>query len=350
VLTDASDAHIDGGTINATGAVDVTSTSSNAVTTKADSSSTNTPTAAVGAGIAAAANVVVLNSQAYLSGDTVFGIDTTAVNVGASMPDGKTNTFSVTAISGASSGAFGASGAFAMGVTVTDSHAYLAAGSSFDGGANNADLNLEAVNRTSNTVKATAQKKGATGFGAGGSLALNVGVNKAIAEVDGTATLTDIGSLSLIAEGEHALDTTAEAGSSGDIALTPAVALSVGVNETKALLPDGIDLVLASGLAMRASHSGTTKSRANANAAGKNAGFGVGVALNVAVDDALAEMDRNVISMSGDTVIEAHNLSNATSSATASALGGQAPTPAGGDPAPTQRLPGAIPHQRQTIR
>ena len=79
-------------------------------------------------------------------------------------------------------------------------------------------------------------------------------------------------------------------GSAGDVAITPAVALTVGVNQTKALLHDGTALALAGGLTLRARHSGTSRSRANANAAGKNAGFGVAAGLTVAVDRALAEM------------------------------------------------------------
>ncbi|WP_300673994.1 DUF4347 domain-containing protein, partial [Desulfoluna sp.] len=214
VLSDRNDAHIHATDaskmIDVTGAVDVRAISAHSITTKADSSSVETPSASVfGGGIAAAVNVADLTNHAYLKGAPVFGAGTTAVNVKATMPADTTHTFSATAISGASSGAFGASGAFAMGVTVSDSHAWLAAGTEFHGGANTADLNLEAVNRTSSTVTATAQKTGATGFGAGGSLALNVGKNVTLAEIDKTAFLSDVGALSLLAEGEHGLDTTA---------------------------------------------------------------------------------------------------------------------------------------------
>ena len=296
VLTDINDAHINAtdasNIIDATGAVDVAAITSNTVTTKADSSSTNTPTAVVGAGLAAAANIIVIDSKAYLAGSPVFGADTTAITVRTAMPTASTNTFSATATSGASSGAFGANGAFAMGVSVLGTYAYLDAGAQLDAGG--ADLSLAAVNKSSSTVKAMAQKEGATGFGAGGSLALNVGVNTTRAEIDGTATLTNAGAPALTAQGEHTLDTTADAGSAGDIALTPAVALTVGVNQTEALLPDGTAVMLAGGLILRANHSGAATTRANASAAGRGAGFGAGIGLTVAVDRAVAEMDRDV--------------------------------------------------------
>jgi hypothetical protein len=201
--------------------------------------------------------------------------------------DGK-HTFGATAISGAGASEFGAAGAFALNVSVTGSEAYLAQNSSVNAGddGNRGDVTLTAVNRSDSTVLATAlqtsdgsedeetdgTEDGATAlqtsdgsedeetdgtedggsFGLGGSFALNVGVNTARAEIAGGATLTGAGALSLAATGEHALTTTAEAGAGGDLAISPAVALGVGVNQTWATLPDGDALVLGGGLSLSA--------------------------------------------------------------------------------------------------
>ncbi len=328
VLVDSNEAYVNASdaakVINASGEIDVKAIASHQATTLADSSSTNTPTALVGLGVAAAANVIVVDNTAYLSGDPVIA-GATKLSVTASMPEGKTNTFEVEAISGAGSGGLGGSGSFGLSVLVSGAHAYLDIGTRLLAG--DADLILNSVNRTISTVKVTAQKQGATGFGAGGSLALNVGVNTTRSEITGTSLLSNIGALTLTAEGKHLLDTTADAGAAGAVAITPAAALTVAVNNTEALVADGTAMVLAGGLTMRANHTGSAKTRANAAAAGKSAGFGVAFGLTVVGDHALATLGRDLTSTSGDTLIEAHTLSDAHTTAIASALGAK---PSGG--------------------
>ena len=184
---------------------------------------------------------------------------------------------------------------------------------------------------------------GSTGIGIGGAFALNVGVNSARAEIEGddpntvgideSAKLTNAGALSLSAIGDHTLTTTAEAGAGGAVAISPAIALGVGVNLTRALLPDGEGLSTDGDLTLSAMHTGSTITRAEADAAGEKAGFGVGFGLTVAVDQALAELDRDVTSACGNAVIKAHTLSDASTTANASALGAKPPAAGSTGPA-----------------
>ena len=170
-----------------------------------------------------------------------------------------------------------------------------------------------------------------------------MGVNSARAEIEGddpdtvgideSAKLTNAGALSLSAIGDHTLTTTAEAGAGGAVAISPAIALGVGVNLTRALLPDGEDLSTDGDLTLSAMHTGSTITRAEADAAGEKAGFGVGFGLTVAVDQALAELDRDVTSASGNAVIKAHTLSDASTTANASALGAKPPAAGSTGPA-----------------
>ncbi|MBA3030402.1 MAG: DUF4347 domain-containing protein, partial [Desulfobacteraceae bacterium] len=327
VLTQNTDAHIqaDDGAINST-AVTVATESAGSVTTKADASSTNTPSATVGGGIAAAGNIIVTTNEAYISGSATF-TGATSITVKAGMAEDTTHTSSVTAVSGASSGSFGGAGAFGLNVSTNTTSAFLGSDSDLNlGGAN---LSLDAVNRTSNTVLATGTQAGTGGFGAGGSLALNIGVNNTLAEILGTTALTGINALGLTALGEHTQSTTSEAGAGGDVALSPAIALAVAVNETSALLPQGNTLLLAGGLVLTATHSSSQTTRAKADAAGKSAGFGVGLALTVDVENAMAQLDRNVTSGSGNASITASSKVDANTMATASSAGEKTPDSTG---------------------
>ncbi|MGR8920412.1 MAG: DUF4347 domain-containing protein, partial [Gammaproteobacteria bacterium] len=298
VLTDTTEARLDatgGSVIDVGGTVDVAAVTLNSVTTKADGSTVGSGSAGssvAGAGVAAAANVIVADTDAWIGGTPTFGNDVTAVNVTAGMKSDGKHAYDVKATSGTSAGVFGASGAFAMTVAVQDALATVAEGSTVTMAGDGADLSLEAVNRSTSAVEAGAQKQGATGIGAGGSFALNVGVNTTRALLPGDAALVGGDALSLTATGDHALTTKADAGSAGDAALTPAIALTTAVNQTEALLPHGADLALGGGLVLRATHAGAASSRANAAAAGRAAGCGIGIGLNGAVDEAIAELAR----------------------------------------------------------
>ncbi len=333
VVTNNTNAHINAtdGTkvINGNGSVNVATEVDNSVATKADGSSTNTPSAVIGGGLAAAGNVIVVDNQAYLSGTPDFdGFE--AINVTASMADSKKNVSDVQALSGASSGSFGASGAFALNVAVSASSATIFTGSTVDAGG--ADLSLEAINRSSNTVLATGKQEGTAGVGIGGSMALNIGINSAKAEIPGDVLLDDLSALSLSAEGDHILKTTAEAGGGGDVAVSPAIALAVGVNQTEALLPVGDALTLAGGLVLQAMHSSSQTTRGAADAAGASAGFGIGFGLTVGVDKALARLDRDVTSLSGDATVKAYSMVDTNTTGTASSAGAKPPATTG-DPA-----------------
>ena len=271
------------------------------------------------------------------------------------------HSFGAIAVSGASGGSFGLSGSFAINVSVTNSEAYVAEGSTLNVGnaGNYGNVLLNAENRSSSLVSATAQgdartaaasatgsttsttttgtttgettsgpssdRQKNTNVGMGGSVAVNVGVNSAKSEIAGGAELTGAGDLALKAKGDHALSTTAKAGAGGTIAITPSAAITVGVNTTEAILPDGEGLVIDGGLTLSAEHKGSTSSTAASDAVGKDAGVGLSLAVNVGVDLARAELDRDVTSTgTGNAVIEASTISDSLSSATGGARGSAA--------------------------
>ena len=330
VLTQTTDAHITGagGSITSSGEVSVATESASAVTTLADASSTNTPSANIGGGIAGASNIIVTSNKAYLSGDVDF-VDATGVTVSGGMADDTTHSSSVTAISGASSGVFGGAGAFALNVSTNSTLASVLAGSDLDLGG--ADLTLETENVTSNSVTATGTQSATAGFGVGGSLAANIVINDSIAEIAGDASLANLGGLSLTALGAHTQSTTAEAGAGGDAAVSPAIALGVGVNETAALLSAGEALALTGGLVLSATHSSSQTTKGQADAAGESAGFGIGFGLTVDVENSTARLDRSVTSSSGDATISATSLVDVVTSSTASSAGESSAGDANGD-------------------
>jgi len=146
--------------------------------------------------------------------------------------------------------------------------------------------------------------------------------------IAGGASLTGANNLGLIATGSHALSTHAKAGAGGSIAITPSGAITVAVNQTTARLPKGEALDIAGGLTLSANHSGATSAIAESDATGKDAGVGLSLAVNTGVELSQAHLNRDVISRSGTVTIEAHNITDTSSSAKAGARGAPAP-PAG---------------------
>ena len=92
------------------------------------------------------------------------------------------------------------------------------------------DVTLTAENTSSNTATAKADATGGT-IGVGASVALNIAANNASrAEVEDTVVLVNAKDLTLSASGDHAMVTTASAGSAGSVSVSPSIALSVAVN------------------------------------------------------------------------------------------------------------------------
>ena len=65
------------------------------------------------------------------------------------------------------------------------------------------------------------------GFGMGGSVAITLVTDRALAEVQDAVVLGTLGGLTLEATGGHSSDTAAKAGAKGSIALAPAVAITI---------------------------------------------------------------------------------------------------------------------------
>ena len=216
-----------------------------------------------------------------------------------------------------------------------ESRAVIGSASSVDAG--DGDVEIEAENRTHSRVSASSKAtvlggdSDSTSVGVGASLALNVGVHIARAEINDAAILLNPASLSVKATGEHDMESAVIAGSAGDIAVSPAVAINLGVNITRARIgtdDSGNLTVLDSGtgtVEVIASHKNKTKAEGNAAAAGDKAAIGATLAAAVAIDVVDAGIDRDLEIRDpvtdGSVTITAHSNIDNRAEAKASAKG-----------------------------
>jgi hypothetical protein len=118
------------------------------------------------------------------------------------------------------------------------------------------------------------------------------------------------------------MTTTAEAGSAGGTAVSPAVALSFPTNTTFARIGAGGSMTITGPLTASADHRGSTTTTADGQAAGSSVGVGGAVAVTVAHDKAFAVSDRN-LTTTGTVTFSAHSASISHTTAKAGANGTQ---------------------------
>lgn len=292
----------------------------------------STTSVGIGAGISVnlvkSANEASIGRNAKVSGN--------GLTLEAKMTDVKgdgsdlVNTLDAEAKSGAGSSKVGLAGSLALNIADTSSQALIKTGAQVDAGGG--AVSLSADDRTSTTGKALpADGGGASGgkVGIGASVAVNVIANRSIAEVQDSATLTDLGALDIAASGDHAVDTEVEAGASGGIAITPAVALAIVNNTTTARLGTGATLVNPGSVTLSVEHTSTTTTSAKGSAQGDKAAVGAAVGIVLLNDVASATLERDIDTASGAVSVSAHASSASSNTATASAVGGKSDDDAG---------------------
>jgi hypothetical protein len=322
----------DGGNINAAGLLKLSSSNNTDGQALSDGSAVgSTTTVGIGAGVSV--NLVKSVNEASIGQNatvTAKGVTLEALMtpIGSGGSD-VTNTLDAEAISGAGSSKVGLAGSLALNIIDTSSEALVKTGASVN--ALGGDISLNAVDNSSTTGKALPAGGGASGgkVGIGASVTVNIVANRAEANVQDTAQLTNPGGVSLTASGVYAVDSEAEAGAAGGVAITPVLALALVNNTTSAYLGTGNDLVNPGAVTITADHASTTTTSAKGSTQGGKAAIGAAVGIVLLNDVAQAETDRNITGATGDITIAAHASSASTNNATASAVGGKSTDDAG---------------------
>jgi hypothetical protein len=262
------------------GALTVEATTTYSDSAVADGTAVNTKAGVAGV---VAINVSRPTAEAIIAGSATAA----AVQITATV-SGQTD---VTADSGEGSTDVGVAGALALNIPAAASHAAVAAGGSvtLTGPPATSDVTVQATTTVSHD-NATADGK-ALGFaktGVGASVALDIPGNGAAAEVSGSVTSPH--QVTVSADGDYTATATAAAGATGGTITAPALSLAVPHNTTLALI--GAAAVVSAGAMMlvRASHRGTSTSRARGDTAGSDVAVGAALAVGVGLDDDEAEV------------------------------------------------------------
>ena len=287
----------------------------------------------VGIGAGVAVNVVKVKNDATLGvaahsvgGLTVeaLSLDVAKLMANPSSTDTLSDDFLASATSGAGGSKVGVAGSLALNLIDTQSTARIADGATVAVTGAGA-VTLSADNRTNTTAEAKPTGGGASGgtVGLGASVGLNIIANRSVAELGDGANLTGAGDVALSASATHEITTTAEAGSSGGVSLTPVLALSLTNNTTTARLGTGGVLSTTGAVSVAAAQSATTTTTAKAEAAGSKAAIGVSLALALIDDQVLSTTDRDVTTAGAASTVtfSAIGASSSTLGAVASAAG-----------------------------
>src|SRR5271167_2245770 len=163
-------------------------------------------------------------------------------------------------------------------------------------------------------------------LGIGASIAVNYGQNSTLAYIESGATVTGANNVTLTANSQNTMATTAENGAAATgIAVTPVIAVSVADDTTAATLGNGgIGGTLTITGAFQASSSLTDSVQTIATGnttAGGSVGVGISIALSIVNDSSQATTTENLIAMGGAAAFMSSAISGSESNATASTAG-----------------------------
>lgn len=280
--------------LKTSGAVSVTTQSTNSATLVADGSAVESD---VGVGVAVGINLAHITNDAVVAqqiGATGAGVAGLSVSAGMNGVDA-VNAFSTSATSGAGAKNVGIAGSFAVNLIDTQASAVIGS-DSLVYLAGNGSVALIADSATEVSGEALPSGDGASGdsVGVGASVAMNIVANRTVAEIGDNAAVTGAGDVSLAAASAHSNSATANAGSAGGISITPALALSLINNTTTAQLGSGPALVASGSVTLLAIQQSTTKTLSSGEAAGGTAAIGAALSLAIIDDIVIATTARNI--------------------------------------------------------
>ncbi len=285
---------------------------------------TETGSARVGVGAAVALNLVDMSADATIQSSAAqpTTIDAQGVTVNAGMRGASPmNTFGAAAISGAGADDIGLAGAVAINIVQDASQALIETGASV--AANGGDLSVTSENNATHTTYA--QPAGtATGgsLGIGASLGLNIVNVTTKSEIQDGAVVTDAGNVTVTADSSQTIDTWAENGAAGKVAIGAGIAIAIADVQTTARIGSAPQTLDASGdLAIGATGAFSVNSLANsATKAGATVGLGASVVVNVTQDSVMAALARDV-QAGGAVSVNAAGISSSQATAVASSEG-----------------------------
>ncbi|SEK85157.1 hypothetical protein SAMN04488032_107109 [Pacificibacter marinus] len=317
-LTSTTTATMDSGRASdISGTASINTLTSNIAAVTADGSAVDST---VGVGVAVGINIAKVRNDATLGGQ---GISTGSLAVSAAMSAGGSNSFTTKATSGAGGTNVGVAGSLAVNLVDTQSQATISASApvAISGG----DVTISASDESVSSTEALPDTTGATGkVGVGASVAINIVANRTTATVANGTALTTPGSITLSAASIHEITTKAEAGSSGGISITPALALSLVNNTTTAQLGTSATAQQSSGdINVLASQKATEETTASGIAAGSKAAIGAAVAVAL-VNDTVSATTLRDLNAANNVTLRSWGASLNTLEATASASGSEA--------------------------
>ena len=309
------------GAITTDGTLTISAQSSDSVTIEADGSST--ASSGTGVGVAVAFGLELATVRAAIEAGNLTATD--GIDVSATMAAG--DTFSVTAESGSGDGAqFQVAGSLA--IHILDTTVEAVASGSID--LNGSDLTLTATSTTSAVTHAVPNgtPNVAADKGVGLSVALYIGDNTTTAAILDSATLTNVGDLTLTATGSHTDDTKAEAGAGGDgsFGLGGAIAIAVVENTTDASIGTGGAITTTGDIEAVATHSGNSTLVADGASLGGSTSIGAALALGFVTNRATSTSNRNLSAGSASFTAAADGASSVSAKASSKgeASGGDA--------------------------
>mgnify|MGYP001791491610 CR=1 FL=1 len=253
----------------------------------------------VGVGVGMGINRINATNDAYVSGTGDITAD--RVNLAANT-GGKPSEFTTKAMSGAGKkSAVGIAGALALNLVENhQNRAAIAAGSTVQ--VDGADVTLTANSETEQTAEALPQKKkddssndsGSSDVGVGASVAVNSANSSTRAEIEADARLIQANTLTLNATSDHEVDTKAEPGAAGGIAVDAVVAVAEMAHVTQANIAAGKQITTQNGVTVTSKSKSKNTMTADANAAGESVGIGAAVAVVTSRDQTQAEIARSL--------------------------------------------------------
>ncbi|MFN5854601.1 MAG: hypothetical protein ACK456_01665, partial [Pseudanabaenaceae cyanobacterium] len=313
-------------TINAAGVLAVQSSNETDASAIADGSATG-GAPSFGVGVAVALNIVDITNTGTVGNNATInakGVTLSALTNKSLGNDGYSN-FTVKATSGASSGDVGVAGSLALNLIGTNqSLATVKSGTVNAGGG---DVTITAENNTkASTIAEAAQTASgdASKFGLGLSAAIDITDNSAIANITDGLTLINANKLTLKATSDNSSNTSAKAGAGSDkVAISGALALNLVSNTTTATIGTGGGLTVGS-----VDASATHKGNSTANADGRvtsagTAGIGLAIGLNIVDDITTSGTGRNITATNGGVSFGAFSYAATGATGTASAAGGK---------------------------
>lgn len=293
----------------------------------------------IGVGAAVAVNAVSTRADAVIHDGALVNTNSLLLQAGmTAQPDvadptetDQTHGFEATASSGAAAANVGVAGALALNIIDTQSRAQVSQGAQVHVGGGDVSVRAENLSVAAATA-APKDEMTTTGksMGVGASVAVSVIANRTEAEIEEGATLTGGRDIAVQADGNHEVITTAKAGASGGIAVTPAAAIAVINNNTEAGIgADADGLSNVGGVQVGTTHFVRTQTEAAGSSEGTKAAVGAAVAVTVISDVAHAVLQRDVLNAGGEIGVHTAGQVSHESLSKASAAGGKSDSDAG---------------------